>query len=133
MYLKKMLFIIIMFISSLIIFSLFCNLLFYIYGSNTAAISDNLFKLPLYIIGYGESPSIDRLIQLILCISGLIMVNFLNAYLTVALFRFKRVKIEQNLIKGSDNDYTLLLNIVNKGKQIFNASNTCEKGRLIEW
>jgi hypothetical protein len=51
------------------------------------------------------------------------MVNYLNAYLTVALFRFKSVKIKTKLIKNIDsNDFTALFTIANKGKQIYNIS-----------
>jgi hypothetical protein len=51
------------------------------------------------------------------------MVNFLNAFLTVALFRFKSVGVKPKLISNLDTeDYAVLFTISNKGKQIYNVS-----------
>ena len=126
MYLRKMILIIFIFITTLICFSFACSIFFSISTGgiyDNSLVSENFFKLPLYMIGYGESPTVSRYIQLILCIAGIIMVNFLNAFLTVALFRFKSVRIKSKLIKNMDSsDFTALFTIANRGKQIYNVS-----------
>jgi hypothetical protein len=127
MSIRKMVGIVIVFCISLICLSLIFNLVFYFLAEGTGGennpFSENFMKLPLFLIGYGESPSISAYLQLVLCILGLTMVNFLNAYLTVELFRSRKVVIKPKLVKDAQkNRFLALVHVVNKGKQIYNVS-----------
>jgi len=126
MFIKKMMTIVVTFVTSLIILSFLGNMIYWAWSgaslSLDAVLFENLFRLPLFIVGYGDSPMLSVYSQLILSIIGLVMVSFLNAYLTVTLFKSKKVDVKLKIEQKNAKDFTVLTQILNKGSQIYNVS-----------
>ncbi|MGI6357895.1 MAG: hypothetical protein ACOX2K_04275 [Bacillota bacterium] len=85
----------------------------------------SFWQFSLYILGYGESPNVDSAMQLILSVTGIIMISLLSAMLTIDLFRrAKDVLISKNLVVWCDaaGDYYATILIGNQGNPICNVS-----------
>lgn len=85
----------------------------------------NFWEFSLYILGYGDSPTVGIGLQLFLGIIGIIMLSLLSAFLTVNLFRrAKDVLLTDNIVVRNNNDrkYIGSVAIANLGKPICNVT-----------